>query len=105
MASATITFINDIDQNNCTPQQNNLLLKMDSILTESVIAFGGAAAPTTATGTRVPRDVMFSQVPGGAAQPGSSTQSDAPACKLPKRKAGKIITAIFVSTLLAGKRI
>ena len=47
---------------------------MDSILTESVRSFGGAAAPATATGTRVHRDVMFSQVPGGVSQPGSSTE-------------------------------
>ena len=32
MASATMTFINDVDQNNCTPQQKTLLLKMDAIL-------------------------------------------------------------------------
>ena len=105
MASATITFINDIDQNNCTPQQKSLLLKMDSILTESVRSFGGAAAPTTATGTRVPRDVMFSQVPGSVSQPGSSTQSHAGVHDLPKKKGEKIITAIFVSTSLAGKKI
>ena len=59
MASATLTFINGIDQNNCTPQQKSLLLKMDSILTESVRSFGGAAVPSTATGTMVPKDVMF----------------------------------------------
>ena len=75
VASAKITFINDIDQNNCTPHQKSLLLKMDYLLIESVISFRGAAAPTMATGTRVPRDVMFSQFPGSAAQPGSSTQS------------------------------
>ena len=44
MAGATITFINDIDQNNCTPQQKSFLLKMESILTESVRSFGRAAA-------------------------------------------------------------
>ena len=75
MASATLTFINDIDQNNCTPQQKSFLLKMDSILTESVRSFGGAAAPSTATGTRVPKDVMFYQLPGTVSQPGTSTQS------------------------------
>ena len=47
---------------------------MDSILTESVRSFGGAAVPTTATGTRVPRDVMFSQVTGSVSQPSSSTE-------------------------------
>ena len=50
---------------------------MDSILTESVRSFGGPAAPSTATGTRVPKDVMFLQLPGTASQSGTSTQSHA----------------------------
>ena len=40
MASATITFIYDVDQNNCTPQQETLLLKMDAILAEGVSVSG-----------------------------------------------------------------
>ena len=61
MSSATITFINDVDQNNCTPQQKQLLTKLDSVLTQAVISFGGRTAPSTATGATVPTDVMCSQ--------------------------------------------
>ena len=46
MSSATITFINDVDQNNCTPQQKQLLTKLDSVLTQAVISFGGRTAPS-----------------------------------------------------------
>ena len=68
---------------------------MDSILTESVISFGGAAAPITATGTRVPRDVMFSQVPG-VAQPGSSTQSDMPVSCQRERQEKSLLPSLSV---------
>ena len=77
MASTTITFINDVDQNNCTPQQKTLLLKLDAILSEGVRSFGGRATPCTSTGTRAPRDVMISQIPSCSGQSSSFAQPDA----------------------------
>ena len=76
MSSATITFINDVDQNNCTPQQKQLLTKLDSVLTQAVISFGGRTAPSTATGATVPTDVMCSQIPSSSGQSSSFGQSD-----------------------------